>query len=199
MRSIVMFNRVSADGKFAVEDGNLDWVVPEPAIDKLGNEGMSQTDTVFFGRRTYEMFASFWPHVLDQGPTAPNPHAPGERSTEMRDLAVWMNQVKKVVFSRSLKHVSWNNSELLTEFSVKRVQAIKEEPGKSIIIFGSGSIVSLLTRHRLIDEYMFAVSPLFLAKGRPLLTDLDSTINLDLIESKSFASGTLLLRYARKG
>ena len=75
MRRIVMFNRVSADGFFAAADGNLDWVVPDAEVDRHGAAGIPGTDTVILGRRTYEQFASFWPHVLD----SPAPCRPARR------------------------------------------------------------------------------------------------------------------------
>ena len=85
MRRIVAFNRVSADGYFATADGNLGWVVPDQEIDKLGGEAVPGSDNmILFGRRTYDMFESFWPHVVGDSPTAPDPHAPGRQSPELR-------------------------------------------------------------------------------------------------------------------
>ncbi len=73
MRRIVTFNRVSADGYFAAPDGNLDWAVPDEEIDRSGVAGMPGVDTLLFGRRTYEAFEGFWPHALDDSPTAADP------------------------------------------------------------------------------------------------------------------------------
>jgi len=66
-RRIVMFNRVAADGYFAAPDGKLDWVVPDPELDRSAAEAIERADidTILFGRRTYEQFAAFWPHALD--------------------------------------------------------------------------------------------------------------------------------------
>src|SRR6186713_2903139 len=121
MRQIVMFNRVSAEGLFAAADGKMDWTVPEPEIDKLGVSGMAHTDTVLFGRRTYEQFASFWPHVLDDPRGASDPHAPGRRSPELRAMAEWLTQATKLVFSRTLEQASWSNSQLMGEFDAREV------------------------------------------------------------------------------
>jgi dihydrofolate reductase len=74
MRQIMMFNRVSEDGYFAGPDGNLDWVVPDEQVDKEGAAGIPEIDTVLFGRKTYQMFERFWPHVLEDTPTALDPH-----------------------------------------------------------------------------------------------------------------------------
>lgn len=77
-RRIVTFDWVSADGYFAAPDGNLNWVVPDNEQAKAAAEDMPEFDTVLFGRRTYEIFAAFWPHaVVDASGTVPDPHHPG--------------------------------------------------------------------------------------------------------------------------
>lgn len=192
MRRIVAFNRVSADGYFAAPDGGLDWVVPEPALDRAAADNLGGADTMLFGRRTYEMFESFWPHVVDE-----NPHAPGQHSPEMRSLAEWINQSEKIVFSRTRTEVTWRNSRLLPEFDPRDVEALKSQPGKDIMIFGSGSIVSHLTEHGLIDEYRFVVGPVLLGDGRTLVSGVPSRTGLKLLEATAHPSGNVVLRYAR--
>ena len=196
-RTIVMFNRVTADGYFAGPDGNLNWAVPDDEIDKAGADATAGFDTILFGRRTYEMFASFWPRALDDSPTAPDPHAAGRRSQAMRGMAVWINEATKLVFSRTLKDVTWKNARLFHEFDPREIEAMKKQPGKNMIIFGSGSIVTQLTEHSLIDEYQFIVSPLLLGNGRTLLSGLSGSAKLDLVEARKHASGNVTLRYAR--
>jgi dihydrofolate reductase len=191
-----MFNRVSADGYFAGPDGNLNWVVPDPEVDKAGVAGIPETDTVLFGRRTYEMFERFWPHVLEDSVTAPDPHVPGRQSREVRAFATMLNEATKLVFSRTLQKVSWKNSRLFQEFDPDAIAALKREPGKEMIIFGSGTIVSLLTEHGLIDEYHFIVSPILLGNGRTLLSGMPTSAKLDLVETRTYPSGNVMLRYA---
>jgi len=195
MRRIVTFNRVTADGYFAGPDGNLDWVVPDKEIDKAGAEAIPGFDTILFGRRTYELFAAFWPHALDDS-TAADPHDAGRRSPEMRAMAVGLNKMRKLVFSRTLKEVTWENSQVLRELHPGKIEAMKRQPGKDIIVFGSGSIVSQLTQHGLIDEYQFAVSPILLGSGRPLLNGSSKGLRLELLEAKAYHSGNIILRYA---
>ena len=197
MRRIVMFNRVSADGYFAALDGNLDWVVPEPEIDKEGAAASSETGTILFGRKTYEMFEKFWPRALDDSKTAPDPHAEGQRSPEMRQMAVFINEAEKLVFSKTLKKTTWKNSRILGEFDPREVEELKRKPGKDMIIFGSGSIVSLLTEHGLIDDYHFVVNPILLGNGRPLLAGVSKKRKLDLQEARHYPSGNVVLRYSR--
>jgi len=205
MRRIVAFNNVSADGFYSGADGGLGWVIQDSELDRsimadadrsaaLG----SGTDpgTILFGRRTYEQFESFWPHALDDSQTAPSPHGPG-RSVEMRGMAIWINAAKKIVFSRTRQQVTWSNSTLVRTFDPREIEALKRQPGSDMLIFGSGSIASLLTRHGLIDEYQFVVNALLLGDGRSLLTGVPRSLRLTLLESKAFPTGNVLLRYGR--
>jgi dihydrofolate reductase len=196
MRRIVMFNRVSAEGYFAAADGGLGWVVPEPELDRAAADNLGGAGTILFGRRTYEMFESFWPHAADDSGTAADPHAPG-RSPEMRAMAEWINNATKLVFSRTRKDVTWRNSRLLPELDPGEIEALKSGPGGDIMIFGSGSIVSQLTEHGLIDEYQLVISPLLLGSGRPLVSGVPKSLKLELVEAKAFPSGNVRLRYAR--
>lgn len=195
MRRIIAFNRVSADGYFSTPDGNLDWAVPDPELDRAAAGSLGGTGTILFGRRTYEMFESFWPHALDDSGTAEDPHAAGRRSPELRAMAEWINAAEKHVWSRTRHAVTWNNSHLMGEFDPGAVQALKDAPGKDMMIFGSGQIVSLLTRHGLIDEYQFIVGPVLLGSGKPLVTGVPEMVKLELAEATPFPSGNVRLRY----
>ena len=200
MRRIVMFNWLTADGYFAAVDGNLSWVVPDEEQARAAAESIGGVDTVLFGRRTYELFEKFWPHALDDDvSTTPDPHHPGRRSREHRVIAVALNEMTKLVFSRTLKDVTWRNSRLVRALDPRDIEIMKNQPGKDMIVFGSGSIVSQLTQHGLIDEYQLAVCPVFLGSGRPLLGGVSRTSRLDLVEARKYGSGDVLLRYTRAG
>jgi dihydrofolate reductase len=81
----------------------------------------------------------------------------------------------------------------------KQIAALKQKPGKDMLIFGSGSVVSQLSEHRLIDEYRFVVCPLLLGAGKTLLGDLSQRLNLKLVEAQSFPSGNVMLTYTLAG
>jgi dihydrofolate reductase len=183
-RRIVMFNWMTANGYFAGADGNLDWVVPDEEQAKAAVDGIPLFDTVLFGRRTYELFEKFWNHPLDDSSTAPDPHHPGQRTLEHREIAIWLNEMTKWVFSKSLKDVTWKNSRVLHELDPREIETMKSRPGKDMIVFGSGSIVSQLTQHGLIDEYQMVVCPIFLGSGRPLLTGVSKNTRPELVEAK---------------
>jgi dihydrofolate reductase len=195
-RQILMFNRVTVDGYFAGPDGNLQWTVPDEEMDNEATGGMPGVGTVLFGRRTYELFEKFWPRAAEEPETAPDPHDARRRSPELRAMAIFLNEATKLVFSRTLKKVTWKNSRLLHEFDPREFEALKKQPGKDMIIFGSGSIVSQLTGHGLIDEYQFVVNPVLLGNGRQLVSGVPKSLKLNLLESKVYRSGNVMLRYA---
>jgi len=194
----VTFNWVTADGYFAGADGDLEWVVPDEAQAKAAAQGISAFDTVVFGRRTDELFEGFWRHaVVDELGTIPDPHQPGRRSPEHGAIAIALNGMTKLVFSRSMKDVTWANSRLLRRLDLHEIETMKAQPGKDLIVFGSGSIVSQLTQHGLIDEYQFTVCPVLLGSGLPLIQRVSERLRLDLLEAKRLPSGDVMLRYAR--
>ena len=192
MRRIVMFNWVSIDGFFAGPNGEIDWILRDPEVDKAlresGTDSAGSTatgsDTMLLGNVTYTMFENSWPTI------ARNPDAP----EEMQKMAAEVSQMTKVVFSQSRTEVTWENSKLFRGNLVEEVQKLKQGAGSSILVFGSGTIVQQLTDAGLIDEYFIAVTPVLIGKGKTLFRDVEKR-NLRLVESKHFDSGNVLLRY----
>lgn len=195
MRRIVIFNQLSADGFFAAADGALDWVTPDEQFDEEAAASSDDTDTMLFGRKTYQMFESFWPDAVKQA-EAPDPHAPGRASKAIQRIARSINEAEKIVFSRTLSQVTWKGSRLVKEFDPAEIQRLKRAPGKTIMVFGSGSIVERLLEHGLVDELMLSVSPVILGSGRTMLGSLAKRTRLKLLEAKPYASGNVILRYA---
>ena len=113
-------------------------------------------------------------------------------------MAVWINASEKVVFSRTRQSVTWTNSRLVPEFDPRQVAALKEQPGRDIMVFGSGSIASLLTEHDLVDEYQLIVNPILLGGGQSLMRGVSAPRKVELIESTTYPSGNVKLRYAAK-
>src|SRR3712207_1549649 len=130
MRKIFAFERVSADGSFADARGGLDWVVPDAELDREASSRRG-ADTLIFGRRTYEMMASFWPKV-GHGEVGANPH--GAPSPQMLSFARTLNAATKVVFSRSLPAATWGPARLLRDFDVGAMQDLKQQPGSDILV-----------------------------------------------------------------
>jgi len=193
MSRIIVFNRVSADGYFAAADGNLSWMIPDEEIDKEAATGLPGAGTMIFGRTTYDGFESFWPTVVDQA-SAPDPHTPGRQSQDLGRMARWIHESKKIVYSKKRKDVTWKNSELVREFDPRQVETWKRDLKGDIMVFGSGTIVTLLTKHRLVDEYHFIVAPVFLGDGKSLIRGGELSF-LKLLEAKAYPSGSVKLRY----
>ena len=195
-RRIVMFNQVSADGFFADARGGLDWVVPDPQLQRRAVAGMPHTDCILLGRRTYEAFAGFWPRALRDS-SAPGPHGESKHDPHFIAMARWLNETQKLVVSRSLAHASWGPSEILRQIQPLEIEALKQRPGKDLLIFGSGSLVSQLAEHGLIDEYRFVVCPVLLGGGKQLLGELSRRVPLKLANAEALPSGNVLLTYLR--
>lgn len=193
-RRIVMFNQVSADGYFSDAQGELDWVVSDPEISARAVAGMPQADAMLFGRRTYQRFAAFWPQALQDLQKA-GPHGENRADPGFATMARWLNQTRKLVFSRSLKDAAWNNSQLVPELDLRALRAMKQQPGKDILIFGSSSIVTQLSEHGLIDEYRFVVCPVLLGSGHSPLHGKSLRVSLKLLRAEPFPSGNVMLTY----
>ena len=183
MKKIIMLNRITIDGFFAGPKGeNHEWFVADPEVDKAGREKVGEADTVLLGRVTYQLFESHWPKV------AKDPKAPKEEQAIGKELT----EMNKVVFSKTMKELSWENSTLIKDDLVKEVSKLKQGTGPGMLIFGSGTIVQQLTAERLIDEYLFVLTPVILGAGKTLFKDLKKN-NLKLLDARNFKSGNVLL------
>ena len=135
-----------------------------------------------FGRITYALMASYWPTPL----AIKNDPVVAER----------MNNLPKVVFSRTLDKPLWNNTKLVKGGLAAEIRKMKEAPGSDMAILGSGSVVSQLAQEGLIDEFQIAVNPLVLGKGRTMFDGIKEKLTLKLTGSRTFRSGIVLLCYA---
>jgi dihydrofolate reductase len=185
MRQIVMFNLVSLDGYFARRDGSLDWFVWDPELDRFSAETIQEFDAVLLGRTTYELFAGFWPQAAEDPATKPDDRIVADR----------LNAMTKVVFSKSLGPLAWKNSRLMRDFRPDEITELKRQPGRDIVVYGSGTIVNQLTAAGLIDEFRFIVNPVVLGDGKQLLAG--TPLSLALLDVKRFKAGNVFLRYRR--
>lgn len=183
MRKLVVFNHVSLDGYFTDARGDMSFAhrrEPDPEWDAFvaGNAGGG--GMLLFGRVTYDMMAAFWP----------SPFA----MESMPVVAERMNNLPKAVFSRSLDKAAWTNTTLKRDL-VGDVRKLKGESGPDMTILGSGRIVSHLTQHGLIDEYLMVVNPIVLGGGRTMFDGIEAAVHLRLTSSRAFANGNVLLGY----
>ncbi len=187
MRKIVLTEWVSLDGYTSGPNNDMSYV-GESFDEEMGQyEGTILTtgDTLILGRLTYESFAGSWPSVPDD----PN------RSDAEKDYARMLNGMRKVVVSSSLQSADWSGSALVRSIDPAYFQALKEEDGKDILIYGSASIVQQLTNLGLTDEYQILVHPVLLGGGKALFANVEDTKRLKLLSAKPFKSGVVLLTY----
>ena len=186
MRKLIVFNQVTLDGYFADTSGDMSWAhKQDPEWTQFTSENARGGGELLFGRVTYEMMASFWP----------TPQA-------MKDLpavAEGMNRLPKIVFSRTLDEVSWSNTKLVKSGMGEEVRKMKKEFGPTMVIMGSGAIVSQLTDEGLIDEYQIIVNPIVLGKGRTMFDGVRKRLNLKRTNTRSFGNGNVLLSYEPAG
>lgn len=181
MRKVIVSNYVTLDGFFAGPNGEWDWFVWDEETAKYSKELLSSIDTILFGRVTYELMASYWPTASP--------------ATEDPIIIDAMNNLPKIVFSKTLEKVEWKKSRLIKGNIADEVAQLKQQPGKDMVIYGSGSIVSTLTQLGLIDDYRIFVNPVVLGSGKPLFKDIKDRLNLELLTTKTFDCGVVLLHY----
>ena len=185
MRKIITSTWVTLDGFIAGPNEEMDWVMVDSEMGKYEDYLVSAADTLLLRRVTYQSFAGSWPHVPD------NPAvSPGEK-----EYARKLNAMRKIVFSKTLPTVEWNNSTLVKEVVPEEITQLKQEPGRDMLIYGSASLVRTLTNYGLIDEYQLLVHPVILGGGKPLFQNILERRKLKLVKTKSFPSGVIGLYY----
>jgi dihydrofolate reductase len=187
MGKIITTTWVTLDGYIAGPNGEMDWVAEhyDGAMAVYETEIVSQADILLLGRVTYQSFAGSWPHV----PDSPNA-SEGEKA-----YARMLNAMRKIVFSRTLESVEWNNSTLRKEVVPEEIEQLKQESGRDMLIYGSASIIQTLTNHGLIDEYQVLVHPLIVGGGKPLFHNIRHQVKLKLVNTKTHPSGVVVLSY----
>jgi dihydrofolate reductase len=143
---------------------------------------------VLVGRVNYEGFLGYWPKVKDDPDAARNDV----------EISRWLDDVPKVVFSRTLREVTWKNARLAKGSAAEEVAALKRAPGKDIIIQNSTRLAQSLLAAGLVDELQITVVPVLLGAGRALFSGLPNPIDLGLAEQTRFEDGTFMVRYEVK-
>ena len=182
MRRLIVFNQVSLDGYFTDDKGDMSWAhKSDPEFNAWTEENAKGGGTLLFGRITYEMMASFWP-------------TPAALET-MPVVAKQMNDLPKVVFSRTMDKATWQNTKLVKSGLVDEVRRMKKEIGDGMVIMGSGTIVSQLAQAGLIDEFQIVVNPIVLGKGRTMFDGVKDRLNFKRTSTRTFGNGNTVLCY----
>jgi dihydrofolate reductase len=176
MRKVIVSILVSLDGSFEGPNKELDWHVWDDEMEKDMGDFLNTVDAILLGRVAYQLLANYWP-------------------SSKENLAPMLNNLPKIVFSRTLEKVEWNNSRLIRENIKEEILKLKQQPGKDLVLFGGANIASTLNELGLIDEYRIIVNPVVLGNGKPFFKDVKDKFSLKLSGAKSFSCGNVILNY----
>lgn len=187
MRKLIVSMNVTLDGFMAGPDCELDWHFSywnDEMADYAARE-LSKADSILLGRVTYCAMAKYWP----------------ARSRDFycprQDIAFadMMNNYQKIVFSKTLRTAEWNNSAIIRDDIGNAVARLKRAPGKSMMTYGSGQMVTSLMARDLVDDFQLWIHPVTIGKGKRFFRSAKNTHRLSLLQTKTFTSGVILLHY----
>lgn len=187
MRNVVLFMHTSLDGFVSGPGGALNWIPYNEELEKYAAGIVNTVGSSLYGRTTYEMMRGYWPTMLN------NPSA----SKYEMNHAQWVENIEKIVFSTTMKTVDWNNTRLISGNIAEEVAALKNQPGKDLVVFGSPSLAHTFIDMDLIDEYQLTISPVILGSGVPLFTGSKEKIELKLVSSQILSSGVVGVHYKK--
>ncbi|MFH1119263.1 MAG: dihydrofolate reductase family protein [Bacteroidota bacterium] len=181
MRKLSAFSFITLNGFTHGTDGDISWHRHGEEENHYASESLKPGNVLLFGRVTYEMMASYWPTPM----AAENDPV----------VAAGMNKALKIVFSTTLKSAGWENTRIISSNVVEAVMVMKNQPGPDITILGSGSILSQLAGHGLVDEYQIMIDPVAIGSGVPVFNGIGQKLELNLTGVQTFKSGVVLLGY----
>lgn len=181
MRKLLMFNFISINGFYKASNGDISWHKHGKEENEFSADNLKQDAILIFGRITYDLMASYWPSsfAMENDPAT----------------ATGMNKAEKIVISKSMKKADWNNTSVFNENFIDELKKLKQTSGKDMVILGSGSIVTQCAEAGIIDEYQIMLDPVAIGSGTPIFNDIQHQLELKLIKTRVFNSGTVLLTY----
>lgn len=185
MKKLIVSAWISLDGYICGPNGEFDWVLGDGQLAEYETNLIREVDTTLFGRKTYEGLSSYW----TAAPTSP------QTMDWEKAYAPMINAAHHVVVSHGLATANWGKATIWRDLDRKAVEGLKAGQGKSILIFGSTSIVQPLTQMGLIDEFQLLTHPVLLGGGRRLFEGQART-RLRTVSSEAFGSGIVKIVYA---
>ena len=184
MGQLMVFQQITLDGYFTGTSGDLSWAKQHPSDPEFmawTAANAKSGGVLLFGRVTYDMMVNFWP----------TPQA----MQMMPEVAKQMNDLPKVVFSRSMKKAEWNNTRVVSGDIVAEIRKMKQAPGPGMVIMGSGSIVAQLATENVIDAYQLVIFPIVLGKGRTMFEGVSRKLTMKLKDTRTFKNGVVVVDY----
>ncbi len=181
MGKLIMWNVITLDGYF---EGTQNWDLSfhgdiwGEELEKLSIDQLTSADCLVFGRVTYEGMAAYW-------------------MKETGAIADLMNSIPKLVCSKTLTSVDWNNSTLIKENASAEIARLKEQGGKDMYVFGSANLSETFVNDDLFDEYRIGIAPVILGSGRPLFAQGISPKKFRLASTQQLSNGGVVLTYVK--
>jgi dihydrofolate reductase len=181
-----MWNIITLDGYF---EGEKNWdlsfhnAVWGPELEKLSIEQLHSADYLVFGRVTYEGMSTYWKNA--------------EGDVAEGEIAELMNNIPKLIFSKTLKEVDWNNSTLINENASAEISRLKAKGGRDMYVFGSADLSETFINDDLFDEYRIGIAPVILGSGRPLFKQGISSRTLSLVSTQQLSPGGVVLKLTK--
>jgi dihydrofolate reductase len=181
MRKLIMWNFITLDGYF---EGNKNWDLSfhesiwGQELEKISIEQLTSADFLVFGRITYEGMAAYWKTAEGEG-----------------EVTGLMNNIPKLVFSRTLKAVDWNNTTLVKGNASAEISRLKADGNRNMFVFGSANLSETFINDNLFDEYRIGIAPVILGSGRALFRNGISSKKMALVSTQQLSTGGVILKY----
>lgn len=183
MRTLTFGMNVSLDGYIAAPGDDIGWSAPSDELFQWWSDRVGTTGLALYGRKLWETMSAYWPTADQQ---------PGVTPSEIEFAQRWRD-MPKVVFSSTTSTVD-PNTRLVTGDAVAEITRLKAEDGGPMDI-GGATLAAAAMRAGLIDEYVLATAPVLVGSGTPFFTALDTRVDLELMEARTFPGGVVLTRY----
>jgi dihydrofolate reductase len=183
MRRLIYGMNLTLDGYIAAPGDDIGWSEPSDELFQWWTDRGRENGVSLYGRRLWETMSAYWP-TADQQPNV--------TPLELEFARVWQ-ETPKVVFSSTIKKVD-GNARLVTTDAITEIKRLKAEDGAQMEI-GGATLAAAAMRAGLIDEYQLATCPVLVGAGTPFFTELDSWVNVNLVETRTFPDGVVLTRY----
>ncbi len=180
MKKLSFFMMTTANGLYERGPSEIDWHNTDEEFNEFAIEQLDRMDTLVFGRKTYEGMVGYW---TTQEAITSDPIVAGK-----------MNSFAKIVVSTTLQRAEWNNTRLVRD--VDAIAELKRGAGKEALLIGSSDLAVSLAARGLIDEFRIMVNPIALGTGKPVLQGLGADLGLQLLRTRTFKNGNVLLDYA---
>ncbi|MHC1776209.1 MAG: dihydrofolate reductase family protein [Lentimicrobium sp.] len=184
MRKLSSFTFITLNGFMHDQHEDISWHQHGAEENQIAADGLGAANMLLFGRKTFEMMASYWPTpmALENDPT----------------VAAGMNKAEKLVFSSTLQEAAWENTTIINGDITEKIRLLKQTPGSNMTLLGSGSILSQFAANGLIDDYLIMIDPLAIGSGTPIFKGIPHQLSLNLKNVQTFKSGVILLHYIPK-